>query len=658
MAMRAYEMCGTEIKERWPRLDVLIRSVVIVLLLGSTPAIAQKRLNDLYEPQVFNGMPVRVMEPDGFDADKQYPVIVSLHGAGGRGTDNRKQIKDWNRQLAEPQRRKSFPCYVVAPQTPELWDADDLKNVKALIRTLPSVDMNRIYVMGHSMGGHGTFIFLQLDPDYFAAAAPSAGTGLRRTKDFIDPAKIKDVPIWAFHGDRDGVCPFEKAQKVFSEMKRLSGNMKLTIWKGDSHGVSGKMIVGADNGTTQRSSERCDPEPDFMKWLFSQSKVARNKQPNAIRTTTWKKHVVVPRVSSMINSAVANDYDADGSIDIVSSFDGRVVLLRGPTWESHTLHVFDVSHSRNKPRTSCIHSCLMDVDKDGDLDFCGSNNTVFWLECPDDPFSGKPWMYRTIDDEILGTHCLITGDVNRNGRLDLIANSGRPEGKTTIPNSLTWLEVPRNPRAAACWIRHVFADSDAPGGSHYTGIGDVNGDGRPDICCAAKGGKGFPGGQWFAWWEQPTDAAGRWKKHLLSSNQAGATNIHPVHVNRDLHIDFVATRGHASGVLWFKGPEFKAVEIDPDIVGPHCLATVDLDRDGDIDIATCGRENNGIAVWYENSSNGQFRRHLIGDDQGAYDIRATDMDGDKDLDLLIAGHTSRNIVWYENRLNIKSRKEP
>ena len=311
MAMRAYEMCGTEIKERWPRLDVLIRSVVIVLLLGSTPAIAQKRLNDLYEPQVFNGMPVRVMEPDGFDADKQYPVIVSLHGAGGRGTDNRKQIKDWNRQLAEPQRRKSFPCYVVAPQTPELWDADDLKNVKALIRTLPSVDMNRIYVMGHSMGGHGTFIFLQLDPDYFAAAAPSAGTGLRRTKDFIDPAKIKDVPIWAFHGDRDGVCPFEKAQKVFSEMKRLSGNMKLTIWKGDSHGVSGKMIVGADNGTTQRSSERCDPEPDFMKWLFSQSKVARNKQPNAIRTTTWKKHVVVPRVSSMINSAVAEDFDDD-----------------------------------------------------------------------------------------------------------------------------------------------------------------------------------------------------------------------------------------------------------------------------------------------------------------------------------------------------------
>tara|TARA_R110002049_G_scaffold4601_1_gene31666 strand:+ start:54072 stop:54503 length:432 start_codon:yes stop_codon:yes gene_type:complete len=127
----------------------------------------------------------------------------------------------------------------------------------------------------------------------------------------------------------------------------------------------------------------------------------------------------------------------------------------------------------------------MDVDGDGDLDFCGSNNTVFWLECSSDPFANNPCKYRTVDDEILGTHCLITGDVNRDGRFDLIANSGRPEGKTGIPDSLTWLEVPQNPHASVSWVRHVFADRDAPGGSHYTGMGDINQDGRPDICCAA-----------------------------------------------------------------------------------------------------------------------------------------------------------------------------
>lgn len=233
---------------------------------------AAERWQALYEPQVFEGMPCRVMKPFAFNPDKSYPLIVSLHGAGGKGTNNDKQLKDWNRQLAEPQRRKEFPCYVVAPQSTGLWNAEHFAKIKKLIKALPSVDMDRIYILGHSMGGHGTYIFIQLDPNFFAAAAPSAGSGLRRTKEFIDPAKIKDIPIWAFHGDKDGVCPFEKDQKVFDEMKRIGGNMKFTVWQGDNHGVSGQMIVGARNGKMHLSSDRCDKESDFMTWLFSQSR--------------------------------------------------------------------------------------------------------------------------------------------------------------------------------------------------------------------------------------------------------------------------------------------------------------------------------------------------------------------------------------------------
>ena len=367
-------------------------------------------------------------------------------------------------------------------------------------------------------------------------------------------------------------------------------------------------------------------------------------------SSPWRKHVVLKSAEGNVNSAVANDFDRDGHLDVLSSYDGKVVLHRGPDWEPWLLHRFGSGHSRNKPRPDCIHSCLLDVDRDGDLDFCGSSNTVFWLECPDDPFSGEPWVYRTIDDEILGTHCLITGDVNLDGNLDLIANSGRGPTQTEIPNSLTWLEVPPNPRRGEPWKRHVFADRDAPGGNHYTGMADVNGDGLPDICCAAKGGDGFPGGEWFAWWEQLPDGKEPWKKHLLSSNEPGATNIHPVDVNRDGHIDFVATRGHGKGALWFQGPKFRKISIDDSIEGPHCLVTSDLDEDGDIDFATCGKEANGVAAWYANDGHGNFTRHTIGRDQGAYDIRAVDMDGDYDLDLLIAGHASNNIVWFENPL--------
>ena len=254
--------------------------LILAAVMASRCSSAQDRWQDLYQPQVFQGMPVRVMHPIDFDPNQSYPVIVSLHGAGGKGTNNNKQLKDWNKQLADSARRKAHPCYVVAPQAPELWDKEDLSRIQSLIKELPGVDSDRIYVLGHSMGGHGTYIFIQLAPHYFAAAAPSAGSGLRRTEKFIDAEKIRNISIWAFHGDNDRVCPLAKDQKVFDDLTKLGGNMKLTVWKGDGHAVSGKMIPGAENGTTLFSTDRCDRETNFMKWLFSQR---RGKTPPTTR---------------------------------------------------------------------------------------------------------------------------------------------------------------------------------------------------------------------------------------------------------------------------------------------------------------------------------------------------------------------------------------
>jgi len=240
--------------------------------ISAGAALAAKDWQPLYEPLEGAGIPCRLMKPIHFDKAQKYPVILSLHGGGGKGSDNRKQLKNWNQQLAEVQRRKDFPCYVVAPQAPGLWNAEHLEKIQALIKVLPSVDMDRVYILGHSMGGHGSYIFIQLDPDYFAAAAPSAGSGLKSTEGFITAAKIKDVPIWAFHGNQDGVCPIDKDLELFDELKKLGGNMKLTTWAGGKHGVSDLFIPGDTSGTTQCSGERCDQEPDFMTWLFKQKR--------------------------------------------------------------------------------------------------------------------------------------------------------------------------------------------------------------------------------------------------------------------------------------------------------------------------------------------------------------------------------------------------
>ena len=364
----------------------------------------------------------------------------------------------------------------------------------------------------------------------------------------------------------------------------------------------------------------------------------------------WKKQVIHQGIEGkgIPNVIVANDWDEDGKIDTMSSFDGGVTLFRGPDWKtSHQVTRFSEAYQgERKIKPSCIHGCLMDVDGDGDQDFIGSNQLVFWLECPNRPFE-QEWTLRVIDEQILGSHCLTTADIDLDGRLDLVANSGRPEN-TPFPNSIVWLKVPSEPKSGEPWIRHVFADGDAPGGSHYMGVGDVNGDGLPDVACGAKGGEKFPDGEWFAWWEQPKDGSVPWKKHFLSDRQPGASNILPADFDGDGKMDYFATRGHGLGALWFKGPGFEPIEVDTSLVNPHSLALGDLDGDGDLDAATCGSQRTGKVVWYESDGRGKFRRRLIGENQGSYDLRLVDMDQDSDLDVLIAGHFNGNLVWYAN----------
>ena len=280
----------------------------------------------------------------------------------------------------------------------------------------------------------------------------------------------------------------------------------------------------------------------------------------------WKKHVVHSGFHTA--TAVAADFAGDAKMDVISNSGGKTRLFVAPDWKEI---VIDEAKERN-----CIHSQVMDVDADGDPDFVAarySPGLIFWLERPQDPIS-DPWPYHLVDDEVNGIHGLLIGDVDRNGRVDLLATRALPDGP--FPNSLVWHRPPTNPRSAKAWERHVFASRDAPGLSHYLEMGDVNGDGRPDAASAAKGGPPAVSGtgNWFAWWEAPADPEKVWTKHLIANNQPGATNIHPADVDGDGNVDFIASRGHGEGVVWFQAPSWTIHEIHPTLKGPHCLARI------------------------------------------------------------------------------------
>jgi FG-GAP-like repeat len=360
----------------------------------------------------------------------------------------------------------------------------------------------------------------------------------------------------------------------------------------------------------------------------------------------WVRHVIARGFRNQ--TAAAGDFAGAGRMDVISGDienDRKITLFRAPDWKPTLL----------RSGIRVIQSAALDVDGDGLVDYIGAQyrpGLIFWLQHPKNP--SDPWTYHLIDDfsqgGVDGVHGLALADLDGDGRPELLATSGWTDGD--FPDSIAWFRIPKDPRTAVRWERFIAADRDAPGFGHYLGVGDVNRDGRLDVASAGKSG---PLGNWFAWWEQPAELTKPWIKHLISRNQEGATNILIADLNGDGRPDFLASRGHGAGVVWFEAPDWKAHEINTSYIGPHGLAVGDLNGDGLPDFAVCAKDS-GILAWFENLGHGEFAEHRLHEDQSTYEVRLVDMNGDGALDILVAGQESQNVVWYENRMHPGSRR--
>tara|TARA_R110001592_G_scaffold127079_3_gene338636 strand:+ start:4590 stop:5420 length:831 start_codon:yes stop_codon:yes gene_type:complete len=218
-------------------------------------------------------MPYRLFLPAEYNPQKKYPLVLVFHGAGSRGNDNLKQLRPWVSGWMDEQVQKDNPCIILMPQCPtkQQWVNVPWKDGSYRFKDIPisdpmklskeifdkvvdeySVNKNRIYVMGMSMGGYGTWNFIMRYPKIIAAAVPICGAG--------DPSmakKIKRIPIWAFHGDKDPTVPLSGSTDMIESLTRFKKNKaRLTIYKDVGH----------------NSYELAWKNPALIDWLFSQHK--------------------------------------------------------------------------------------------------------------------------------------------------------------------------------------------------------------------------------------------------------------------------------------------------------------------------------------------------------------------------------------------------
>ncbi|MCK4602381.1 MAG: prolyl oligopeptidase family serine peptidase [Phycisphaerae bacterium] len=168
--------------------------------------------------------------PAGYPGRKRWPLMMFLHGAGERGDDLSQVAIYGPPKIAK--KDKHFPFIVVAPQCPadRWWCIDDLLGLLDEVTAGCAVDRDRVYLTGMSMGGFGTWVLAARAPRRFAAIAPICGGG--------DPAtarRLKDVPIWAFHGARDQTVPLRQSQQMVEAVRQIGGKAKLTVYPSAGH---------------------------------------------------------------------------------------------------------------------------------------------------------------------------------------------------------------------------------------------------------------------------------------------------------------------------------------------------------------------------------------------------------------------------------------
>jgi len=171
-------------------------------------------------------------EDYGKDAQKKWPLMLFLHGSGESGDDLQKVKTHGPPKLIS--QGKAFPFIVVSPQCPDArhgWDPEALNLLLDDVIAHYSVDEDHVYLTGLSMGGYGTWALASQSPQRFAGIAPICGGGNPRSM----ARRLRNMPIWVFHGGKDPTVPIKEAQDMVDALKALGSDVKFTVYPDAGH---------------------------------------------------------------------------------------------------------------------------------------------------------------------------------------------------------------------------------------------------------------------------------------------------------------------------------------------------------------------------------------------------------------------------------------
>ena len=267
---------------------ILVIFIVTLTQICSTinqdnPALILKEEQGVFLKKVFtdkrgDSIPYRILWPKDYNPREDYPLVLFLHGAGERGDDNEAQLIHGSSIFLDSLNQITYPCIAIFPQcpsggywssvqvdrsvSPAIYDFDYSRSIqpslfmaiqlmREIVQIAP-VDTKRLYVIGLSMGGMGTFEAVYRYPDLWAGAIPICGGG--------DPGAYSrhttKVPFRIYHGAEDQVVSVEYSREMVNRLEELEGKVIYTEYPDVNH----------------NSWDLAFKEPGFLSWLFAQEK--------------------------------------------------------------------------------------------------------------------------------------------------------------------------------------------------------------------------------------------------------------------------------------------------------------------------------------------------------------------------------------------------